>query len=153
MKTFLILSDTHGNIAAMNKLKGIMAECDYIIHLGDYHRDLQSFSEEFCEKIYSVNGNCDGGGKDLVFEVDGKKILLTHGDRYDVKSSLYKLLLKAKEIKADVVMFGHTHCPVVEERDGILFINPGTLNGYTEKTYCYMVLTGGKAVAKIVNVY
>ena len=153
MKTFLILSDTHGNIAAMNTLKGIMAECDYIIHLGDYHRDLQSFSEEFCEKIYSVNGNCDGGGKDLVFEVDGKKILLTHGDRYDVKSSLYKLLLKAKEIKADVVMFGHTHIPVVEERDGILFINPGTLNGYTEKTYCYMVLTGGKAVAKIVNVY
>ena len=40
MKKLLILSDTHGNISAMEKLKTIMAESDYIIHLGDNEKDI-----------------------------------------------------------------------------------------------------------------
>lgn len=152
MKTFLILSDSHGNLSALQKLKGIMGECDYIIHLGDYYHDTYSFSQEFCEKIYAVKGNCDGGGEDLVFEACGKKILLTHGDRYSVKTSLYKLTLKAKEIGADIVLFGHTHHSEITEIDGITFINPGTLSAYGDATYAYMVISGSKVIAKIVNI-
>lgn len=152
MKTFLILSDTHGNIADLNKLKGIMSECDYIIHLGDYQSDMRTFSLEFADKIYSVKGNCDGGGIDLILEVENKRILMTHGDRYGVKSGLYKLTLKAKEVKADIVLFGHTHTPFNQEIDGITFINSGTMGRYGEKTYCYMVIAGEKVVSKIVSV-
>ena len=128
-----------------------MAECDYIVHLGDYYRDLHPFYQEYCDKIYAVKGNCDGGGDDLVFEVEGKKILLTHGDRYGVKSTLLKLVLRAKEVGADLVLFGHTHIAESCEIDGITFINPGTLSVYGKQTYCYTVIAGGKIVYKIVN--
>lgn len=128
-----------------------MSECDYIIHLGDYYHDLSSFSQEFCEKIYAVKGNCDGGGEDLVFEAEGKKILLTHGDRYSVKSTLFKLLLRAKEVGADLVFYGHTHIPETCEMDGITLVNPGTLSAYGKQTYCYTVIANGKIISKIVN--
>ena len=43
MKTILVLSDTHGNLSDMEKLKGIMAESDYVFHLGDYQSDILAF--------------------------------------------------------------------------------------------------------------
>ena len=152
MKTLFIMSDTHGNANDIKKLLPIMEESDYVIHLGDYMSDTRYFSENIYEKLYAVKGNCDGGGDDLVIEIENKKILLTHGDRYGVKQGNLKLLLKAKEIGADAVFYGHTHVPLIEEVENITFINPGTLSNYSEKTYCYAVIFNGKIIAKIVNV-
>ena len=146
------MSDTHGNANDIKKLLPIMEESDYVIHLGDYMSDTRYFSENIYEKLYAVKGNCDGGGDDLVIEIENKKILLTHGDRYGVKQGNLKLLLKAKEIGADAVFYGHTHVPLIEEVENITFINPGTLSNYSEKTYCYAVIFNGKIIAKIVNV-
>lgn len=152
MKTFFIVSDTHGHVAPLEKLKGIMQESDYIIHLGDYFSDMRPFEREFYKKLYAVKGNCDGGGADEILDVSGYKILLTHGDRYGVKSSLYKLLLRAKELGVNAVFYGHTHVAKIEEIDGITFINPGNMQSFIEKTYCYAVLYNGKLTAKIVPV-
>ena len=151
MKKLLILSDTHGNISALEKLRDIMAESDYIIHLGDHQKDIKLF-KEFDSKIFSVLGNCDGGGCDEFVEIDGLKIMLTHGDRYGVKSGLLNLYMKAKEQGVNAVFFGHTHQAVIEEKDGITFINPGTLKGFFGKSYCYAVVYNGKITAKIVEV-
>ena len=150
MKTILVLSDTHGNLSDMEKLKGIMAESDYVFHLGDYRSDMLAF-REFSSKIYSVCGNCDGGGNDEIVEIEGLKIMLTHGDRYSVKNGLYKLILKAKEICADVVFFGHTHNACVEKEDGVYLINPGSMTRYGERSYCYAVVYDKKITAKIVQ--
>lgn len=152
MKTFVILSDSHGNLSALSKLYGVMQESDYVIHLGDYCGDMREYSDDICQKLYRVKGNCDGGGSDFILEAEGKKILLTHGDRYGVKTGLYKLLLRAKEVCADVVLFGHTHIAEITEIDGITFINPGSLSKYGNASYCYMVLVGEKIVAKIVEI-
>ena len=152
MKTFFIMSDTHGNTAEMKKLLPIMEESDFVIHLGDYATDKRCLSEKVYEKLYAVNGNCDGGGDDLIIEAEGKKILLTHGDRYGVKKGLTELFFKAKEINADAVFYGHTHISDVTETGGVLLINPGTLSAYGEKTYCYAVIADGKITAKIVKV-
>ena len=151
MKKLLILSDTHGNISAMEKLKDIMAESDYIIHLGDNEKDINLY-KEFSQKIFSVAGNCDGGGIDKIVEIEGLKILLTHGDKYGVKSTLTNLFFHAKEIGVNVVMFGHTHSALIEQIEGITFINPGALKGYFDKSYCYAVIYNGKITTKIVNV-
>lgn len=150
MKKILILSDTHGNIRTLEKLTGIMKDADLIFHLGDYQKDIQLY-KEFSNKIYSVKGNCDGGGKDLELDVEGVKILLTHGDKYSVKSTLTKLFFKAKEQGFSLVCFGHTHQALIEENDGIMFINPGSLSEYGYKSYCYCVIHQGKIVPKIVN--
>ena len=150
MKKLLILSDTHGNISGIEKLKNIMAESDYIIHLGDHQKDIKLY-KEFDNKIYSVLGNCDGGGQDKIIEIEGLKILLTHGDKHGVKSGLLNLFLHAKELGVNAVFYGHTHCSLIEEKDGITFINPGAMSGVWGKSYCYAVIYNNKITAKIVD--
>lgn len=150
MKKILVLSDTHGNISALEKLVPIMKDSDYIFHLGDYYKDIKLF-KEFDNKIYSVKGNCDGGGSDIVLDIEGLKIMLTHGDKYGVKSGLTRLSLKAEEIGAKVVYYGHTHIAKIEEFNGVHFINPGCATLFANNSYCYSVIFNGKIVSKIVN--
>ncbi len=152
MKKITVISDTHGNICAVEKLLPIMKESDYVFHLGDFNQDIKLYENELGSKVYSVLGNCDGGGSDCVLEIDGVKILLTHGDRYGVKQSNYKLLLWAKELGVNVVFYGHTHDAKIEEVDGITLINPGCMTRYSENTYCYAVVYDGKITTQIVKV-
>ncbi len=152
MKKILVLSDTHGDLTSIESLKSIIKESDYVFHLGDYQRDILVF-REFADKIFSVKGNCDGGGDDLVLEIEDTKLLLTHGDRYGVKQSLDMLLRKAKELKVDAVFFGHTHDAIIEIHDGIWFINPGATKSFYKKTYCYTVVRGKQITSKIVPIF
>lgn len=152
MKKIVVLSDTHGNYSALEKLLPIMQESDYVFHLGDYQKDILSYQKELGNKIISVKGNCDGGGNDQLLEIEGVKIFLTHGDRYSVKSDLFRLEYKAKEVRASLVFYGHTHCAGVYESDSITYVNPGCLNGFLERSYCYAVIHDGKFVLKNVKV-
>ncbi len=152
MKKIVVLSDTHGNLSLIEKLSDIIKESDYVFHLGDYERDINAFVREFGEdKIRSVKGNCDGGGEDLILDIEGLKILLTHGDRYGVKNGLLTLSLKAEELGVKAVFYGHTHIADITERKDILYVNPGTTKGFLNKTYCYCVIYHGKITAKIVS--
>lgn len=151
MKTAIIISDTHGNISAMEKVLPIMQESDYVFHLGDHQRDIELFERDIKGKIISVKGNCDGGGEEIFTEIEGVKIIAVHGDRYGVKSTPMKIYLRAKELGANVVFYGHTHIPLIEEIDGIKLVNPGAMNGYTEKSYCYAVFHQGKVTVKNVT--
>ena len=152
MKKIFVLSDTHGNISSIEKLVDVIKESDYVFHLGDYSRDILAFSREFGDKIHFVKGNCDGGGNDLILQIEDLKVMLTHGDRYGVKGGLLRLALYAKEKGVNVVFYGHTHVADITEQDGITFINPGTTKGFFEKTYCYTVIYGNKITSKIVRI-
>lgn len=87
--------------------------------------------EEFYTKnnIISVKGNCDYINLPLlsVIEIEGKRILVTHGHLYNVHFDIFKLYMLAKENNANYVLYGHTHNQMVEEYEGITFINPGAL--------------------------
>ena len=150
MKTAVILSDTHGNFSAIDKLLSIMSESNYVIHLGDHDADILCYRKELKDKIISVKGNCDGGSDEQVLTIEGVKILITHGNLYGVKQSLYKLLLRAKELGVSAVFYGHTHQQSIENIDGIEFINPGAMTISSEKSYCYAVFYNGKLTTKIV---
>ncbi len=136
MKRIIALSDTHGNIAAIENLKEEMIKADYVFHLGDRYYDILPYSGLLKNKLFYVKGNCDGGGEEIVFERDGVKILLVHGDAYKVKSSLLRISLRAEEIGADAVFFGHTHRATIEFSGKALLINPGALSRFSDKTYC-----------------
>ena len=154
MKTFLILSDTHGNVSAIRKLKEIMGESDYVIHLGDNKSDIREFATQYPNKVYAVNGNCDGGKvEEKILEVEGFKILLTHGHVFNVKEWLTSLNYYMQEKGIDIALYGHTHIPSVENFNGKYFINPGNMKGFSEKTYCYMVIHNGNITTKIVKVF
>ncbi len=148
MKSFVVFSDIHGDTLSLLKLKKYTLECDGAFFAGDGINMLENFTQK---EWRSVKGNCDfEGEREQFFEVDGVKIFLTHGDLYSVKSGYLRLSLRAKQLGADVVIFGHTHMPECFSDDGILFVNPGTCSVYgLKKTYAVLFISNGKPSAYI----
>ena len=124
-----VVSDTH----CINKYIQLAAEkiknVDILIHLGDNSSDIEQFKKVFNGEIYVVDGNCDYRGeypKELIIDVNSKKIFLTHGDLYGVKSGLNNIFYKGKELGADIVLYGHSHIEGIERVEDILIMNPGS---------------------------
>lgn len=144
---FLCLSDSHGS--TKNILEALMRQIkrpDGIIFLGDGLRDL-AYCELYDIPVYSVCGNCDSklfpielrSPDEMILDFYGKKIMITHGHKYDVKSGLSRLIYAAVEKNADVVLFGHTHDPIEMylDMDGsdiinkpLYIMNPGSIGSY-----------------------
>lgn len=155
MKTICVVSDSHGNRTAIDKLFPVFAESDYIIHLGDTSSDGMYIKNAFGGKTTVVNGNCDFmrvGENELTLDVEGVKIFACHGDRYGVKQGYDRLARRAEEDGCKIALYGHTHCPAEYEICGVRLFNPGTLSRYSRNTYLYLVINGGKAVGKIVEI-
>ena len=127
-----IISDTHGIIRQPNvlkKIKNLITNTDILIHLGDYTNDIKYITEDYKGKIYAVKGNGDFGDKypkEQIINVLDYKILICHGDNYRVNFGLNNLYYKAKELGVSIVFYGHTHISLIEEYDGIMFLNPGS---------------------------
>ena len=153
MKTFLILSDSHGRRKMIEKIKPLVGENNYLVHLGDGAGDIREITSEYPDKVYSVKGNCDafGGEEERVIEAEGLSILCCHGHKYGVKNGLSRLVARAKELDCEIALYGHTHRAAVEEVDGVLCINPGSAGSYTDPSYCYLVIHNKKPTATIVS--
>ncbi|RKO67706.1 metallophosphoesterase [Desulfofundulus salinus] len=126
-----VVSDTHGRVDRAIKLLNQLEPLDLLLHAGDYYRDGQLLAEALNVPVRAVAGNCDfqtGGPGEEVLELAGKKVFLTHGHLYHVHFSLQKLLYRALELQADVVVFGHTHVRYCNVHEGILFFNPGSIH-------------------------
>lgn len=155
MKSFIIVSDSHRNRAALDNLDGVFAECDYIVHLGDLSTDGGYIRNKYPDKTIVINGNCDldkMGDDEKVVEVEGVKIFMCHGHAYGVKQSLFHLAEEAKAAGCSIALYGHTHCAKVDEIDGVKLINPGNLSRYSSNSYCYLAVHNGKATEVIVNI-
>ena len=127
----LIMSDTHGNSNCAFKAHTLSEPVDAIIHLGDGSGDADLLRDTLDIPVINVAGNCDvnsNAPRELVWECEGKRILLVHGDLYHVKSGLARLRQRAEEVGADAVLFGHTHQGMFEHHSGLLLVNPGTLS-------------------------
>lgn len=124
-----VMSDTHGSKWSIKKAADMLKNCDMIIHLGDYVYDVYDIARIYKGKILSVKGNCDftnGVPGESIEEIEGKKILITHGHNYNVKYGLNELIERGIDIKADLVLYGHTHISSVDYEHGIYFVNPGS---------------------------
>lgn len=155
----LVVSDTHGNINNLVQNMIDMAKFDMIFHLGDYVEDAIKISKIFEIPTITVRGNGDflktGYKFDEVVDVKGKKIFLTHGHRYNVKYGIANLYYKALELEADVVLFGHTHVPMVEAVDGITIMNPGSPTyprGYNRKNTIGILTINSLVEGKIIEI-
>lgn len=155
MKTIVVLSDTHRNLAPLDKMATVLSECDLIFHLGNMASDANMLVRQFPEKTYVLSGNNDffGGESEVVLDVEGRRIFACHGHRYGVKSGTGRLVAAAKDRLCDIALYGHTHQPEAREEDGVLLVNPGCMTRYSpHSTYCYLVIAGKKAVPTIVEV-
>jgi hypothetical protein len=150
----LVVSDTHGNHLTPAK---ILEEtgADMLIHLGDEIKDALIVESIAAIPVIKVAGNCDHRStepRELLQSISDKKFFITHGDHYKVKNGLNRLVEKSKELKASVVLFGHTHKPLIQNLDGILLINPGTLmNDSDSKSYAILTVTPFKVTAEIIH--
>lgn len=138
-----VVSDTHGIKLHIDKSISYLKKCDLIIHAGDNFSDSKYIYNETKVNIIGVKGNCDferDVEDELLFEIEDKNIFLCHGDKYGVKYGIEEIEKKAKSVNANIVIFGHTHVPLNIEKDGILYINPGSVSLPRKVTYKSLVI-------------
>lgn len=146
-----VISDSHGNKDSINKIKKKISNADVLLFLGDGENDLAEITNDFTGEVFAVRGNCDITGKypeEQTIEIQGKKIFICHGHRYNVKYGYNSIYYRGKEIGADIVLFGHSHIPIIEEYNGIILMNPGSIShgmGRLNKTLGYIDLIDDKA--------
>lgn len=114
-----ILSDTHGLLrpAVVEQLK----TADVILHGGDINRQSVVDALRQYAPLYVVRGNNDKAWAeniphDLTVTLEGVTFYMVHN----------KKELPADLDGLDVVVFGHSHKYVQEEKNGILWLNPGS---------------------------
>lgn len=128
MKIFVI-SDTHGRNEEIIEYLLKCEEADIIFHLGDYAEDGERIAEALGIETIIIRGNGDYFSQyedDELIEVNGRKIFLTHGHNYNVDYSLDNIIYRAKELEADIALFGHTHIPINIKENGVHIMNPGS---------------------------
>lgn len=126
----LIVSDSHGRNDYVKQAIKQAGEIDAFIHLGDVEDDVEELRSYAGCPSYIVAGNNDYGlglPEHLNLELGGKRIFLTHGHRYGVNFDLERLGLFGVMNQMDVVMYGHTHYPYLEQETDITLLNPGSL--------------------------
>ena len=117
-----VISDTHGLLRpeAVAALAGV----ERIIHAGDIGERAVLDALGRLAPVSAVRGNNDRGGwartipETEVVEVGGVSLYLLH--------DLHELDLEPRAAGFAAVISGHSHQPRLEERDGVLYLNPGS---------------------------
>lgn len=141
----LIISDTHRQFQYLERLHETIGKVDLILHLGDVARDQDYIQALFECDVDMVEGNNDffsGLPGEFTLRIGKHLAFLTHGHGYSVYNGTDRILRRAKALGADIAMFGHTHCPLMEPREGVMLMNPGSISSPRqqgrEHTYIWM---------------
>ena len=166
---YFIASDIHGSAYYCERmLEAYRREgADRLILLGDllYHGPRNDLPRDYAPKrviellsavkdeVFCVRGNCDTEVDQMVLDFPilaeyalldacGATVFVTHGHKHNLAS--------LPPLKAgDVLLHGHTHVPACEMRDGITYLNPGSVSIPKDgSAHSYMVLEDGTFTAK-----
>jgi uncharacterized protein len=117
-----LISDTH-NLVRPEALQ-YLAGCDAIVHAGDICNQAVLEALTQIAPVTAVRGNNDTG--------DWAASLPTHA-RLTVQQVTILVVHDIADVGADprsegvdVVVTGHSHKPLISERGGVLFVNPGS---------------------------
>jgi hypothetical protein len=133
-----IISDTHDNIPKIKEAVSLFnrENVGMVIHAGDYVAPfaVRALDGLKCEYV-GVFGNNDGEKFGLMrasrgkinppphsIKVDGKNILILHDP--------VELIALIKSQIYDIIVYGHTHEPVIEKQEKTLVVNPGECGGW-----------------------
>ena len=156
----LVFSDSHGKNSLMNDIiKELHDEVMLVLFLGDCIKDFEDLSYIYPNKQFiSVLGNCDFNDSapiERIVEVGGKKIFMSHGHRYGVKSGHEKIIYEAQKHNADICLYGHSHMPNNTVVNGIYLMNPGSISeprGAEHMSYGIIDISSGNVEMKIVEI-
>jgi len=149
--TIGLISDTHGLLRpeAVQALQGV----ERIIHAGDIGGPEILVALRAIAPVDAVRGNNDKAPwardvpSDLTFE--------SHGVWIHVLHDLAELNLDPTAAGLQVVVAGHSHKPGVTEREGVLFVNPGSAGPRRFSlpvSIAYLYLDRGAARARILHI-
>jgi len=129
----LVLADTHAtSIAELPaRLGELIAEADWVVHCGDF-TGIRVLDElrRLAKRFVGVYGNTDPPEirqqlpKESSLEIHGKRIAVFHPYWGGSPDGIEEDMLK-RYPNADAILFGHTHEPLLETRNGVLLLNPG----------------------------
>ena len=146
-----IIADTHGFLlpAAIKALESV----DLIVHAGDIGNTEVLDNLKSIAPVYAVRGNMDiiEGLRELpeteVVEVGDILLYVIH--------NIHRLDIVPSKAGFDAVIFGHLHCPSLSEKEGVLFLNPGSA-AQPRRNYpaslALLHVNGDSMKAKIVNI-
>jgi len=157
-----IFSDSHDNRPNLEKFLSWCAEngIEALVFCGDLANadTLGKLASSFSGKIYLVRGNADlydedellayaniiDGGRKAILDIGGKKVGVCH------EPFLIKEVFALG--KPDIIFYGHTHKPWLEDKDKTALINPGALSGgYTAATFAGWDTNNGWPELKILD--
>lgn len=147
-----IISDTHGYADRVQlAMEKFFTDAELILHAGDVlnhgarnpnFRGLDYNPQKLIPLINDskipfviARGNGDSALDKDVLETpitpyahvfaNGKRIVVNHGHHLPTDADKDKM---ASHLRADIFITGHIHKPVLERRNGIIFLNPGTVS-------------------------
>ena len=122
-----VIADTHGLLRP--EVLELFAQVDHILHGGDIGKWDVVREFEALAPVTAVYGNVDGPAirarlpRVAALRLDGFDIVVTHGDQF---GSPTPQRLVAEFPRAEIIVFGHTHRPLLELVDRtVTVMNPG----------------------------
>lgn len=130
-RKILIVSDTHRKNDNYFALLERQKPLDMVIHCGDAEGSEYALSQAADCPVQIVLGNNDFFSnlpRELEFEIGCYHVWVTHGHSYYVSVGCERIKQEARERGVDIVMFGHTHRPYLDEEEDLITLNPGSLS-------------------------
>lgn len=159
----LIISDIHGDYKSLNKVLSIN-KFDKLVILGDLleygiypiseNNEILNEIKKHKEKLILIKGNCDymidydkfnlHAHDKISLTINKHVITFTHGHNFN-KLNLLKY-------HTDILINGHTHVPIIEKDNNIIYLNPGSLGkpryGFDKS---YMIFDDNNIIIKNLN--
>ncbi len=127
----MIVSDTHGKHENLNAALRKEGPIDRLIHLGDAEG-----YEDYIEGQAQCPVDIVAGNNDFFSQLPQEKeifigkyrALITHGHYYRVAMGTEYIKDEAVARGVDIVMFGHTHRPLLDCGSEVVVLNPGSIS-------------------------
>lgn len=126
----LIVSDTHRRNENYLMIVEREKPIDMVIHCGDAEGSEYIISEAAECPVEIVLGNNDFFSdleREREFKLGRYRIWVTHGHNYYVSMGNETIKEEARSRRIDIVIYGHTHRPVIDIEEDVIAINPGSL--------------------------
>jgi hypothetical protein len=117
-----LISDTHGLVRP--EVAAALAGVCRIVHAGDIGKPEVLGALSAIAPVTAVRGNVDHGPWTAALPADAAVSVNGHG--IYVLHNLNDLEIASKAAGITAVIYGHTHEPLIEDRGGVLYINPGS---------------------------
>jgi hypothetical protein len=117
-----VISDTHGLLRpeAMEALRGV----EHILHAGDVGDPSILDSLRSVAPVTAIRGNIDVDGP--CSQLPATEVITLHGHTFYMLHDRHALDLDPGAAGFSAVISGHSHKPLIEWRNGILYMNPGS---------------------------